>query len=57
MVAFLLLFHPSIGAKFPPSGNSTQYHLLPDSNWEIIDSLAGKIAALMTALDAFLNRT
>ena len=55
VVAFLLLLHPSLGSKFSPSGNSTQYHLLPDRDWEILNELAGKIIALVAPLDAFLN--
>ena len=57
VVSFLLLFHPSLGSKPLPSRNRTQYHLFPDTKGEIIDKLAWKIAALMTARNSLRGCT
>lgn len=57
VVSFLLLFHPFLCSQPLPGGNRTQYHLFPDTKGEIIDELAGEIAALVTALDSLRGCT
>jgi len=57
VVSFLLLFHPPPGPQPLPGGNRTQYHLFPDTKREIIDELAGEIAALVTTLNSLRGCT
>ena len=57
VVSFLLLFHPLLSSQPLPGGNRTQYHLFPDTKGEIIDELAGEIAALVTTLNSLRGCT
>ena len=57
VVSFFLLFHPSLSPQPLPGGNRTQYHLFPDTKGEIIDKLAGEIAALVTTLNSLRGCT
>jgi len=57
VIAFFLLFHPSLSSKFPPGWYRTQYNLLANGKREILNELAREIVALMAPFDTFLNCT
>jgi hypothetical protein len=54
VIAFFLLFHPSLSSKLPPELYSTQHHLLTDGKRKVLNIMAGEIIALMTPFDAFI---
>jgi hypothetical protein len=57
VVSFLLLFHPLRSSQPLPGRNGTQYDLFPDTKGEIIDKLAGKIAALVATRNSLRGCT
>jgi hypothetical protein len=50
MIPCDLVFNPLFRSLFPPIGNRSQNHFLPDRHRELLDQLTGELLALMAPL-------